>query len=385
MEYIEITPNISDSDKKNRTFTCPEKNCFLTPYVNITKKDGFNFIINSHCRNNHTSNNLSIKEFLSLSNKNIEDIICNYCSLNRNKNKNIRLYYCNKCSKYICNLEKCNNEHETKCENKILIELDKIDSDCHIHGKNLVYFCQDCNISFCHFCKGHENHNKILINEKTSYNKFKSELILKINNNLKILESIYNEINKHFNNFLLIYEENKRLFEVNLLFLENIADDVIINGEINKNIENSIFIKEKELKSSLEYYEKSFNSLKNDFMDEFFESDKDKRNRSLLFLTKIPAIIDFKKRNTGIFSKGNFKVLDITKKWFLPPDTTISSIIFQLRKEIKIGKDGCLCYVNYENRSIYVDYGLTISEVNKKYKQNDGYLHLTFQIGIVEF
>ena len=85
MEYIEIVPETTDFDKKNRTYRCPEKDCFLTPYINITKNDNFNFIINSHCRNNHTNNNLTLKEFLSLSNKNIENINCNYCSLNRKK------------------------------------------------------------------------------------------------------------------------------------------------------------------------------------------------------------------------------------------------------------------------------------------------------------
>jgi len=356
----------------------------LTPYVNIAKNDSFNFIINSHCRNNHINNNLKIKEFLSLSNKNIENIKCNYCSLNRKENKNIRLYYCNKCNKYICNLEKCNNEHETKCKNKILIELDKIDSDCHIHGKNLIYFCQDCNICFCHLCDGHKNHNKKSINVKYSFNESKSELILKINNNLEILKSIYNEVNKHFKNFLLIYEENKKLLEVNLLFLENITDDVIINGEIEKNIENSIFIKKKEFKSTLEYYEKSFNSLKNYFIDEFFESNKDKQKQLLLLQTKIPVIFDFIKLKTGLFSNGGFKVLDVAQKKFLfPPDVTISFVTFSMRKHMKVdGKEVCYCLVNGKYN---VGYELTMFEVYKKYKQNDDLLHITFQIGEYTF
>ena len=384
MEYIEIAPETTDFDKKNRTYRCPEKDCFLTPYINITKNDNFNFIINSHCRNNHTNNNLTLKEFLSLSNKNIENINCNYCSLNRKKNKNIRLYYCNKCNKYICNLEKCNNEHETKCKNKILIELNKIDSDCHIHGKNLIYFCQDCNISFCHLCDGHKNHNKKLINEKYGLKKFKSELISKINNNLEILKSIYNEVNKHFKEFLLIYEENKKLLEVNLLFLDNITNDEIINGEIQQNIENSIFIKKKELKSTLEYYEKSFHSLKNYFIDDFFEFNKDQQKLLLLLHTKIPVIFDFMKRKSGSFSNGGFKVLDVAQKKFLfPPDMTIGAVSFFLRKKMKVGrKEGCYCFVNGKYG---LGYELEMFEVYKKYKQNDGCLHITFQIGIEEF
>lgn len=382
MEYMEITPEISDFDTKNRTYRCPEKNCFLTPYVYITKNNDFNFTVNCHCRNNHTYNNLTIKEFLSFSNKNIEDINCNHCSLNR-KNKNLRLYYCNKCKKYICNLEKCNNEHEIECKNKILVEFEKIDSDCLIHGKNLIYFCQDCNIGFCHLCEGHESHNKKSINEKYNYTKFKNELILKINNNLQILNSIYSNINKHFKNFLLIYEENKKLLEVNLLFLEKLNDNEIINGEINKNIENCIFIKNKELKSSLEYYEKSFNLLKNYFMDDFLEYNKNKQNELLSWLTKIPVIFNFRKLNTSIFSKSGFKDLNITKKWLLPPDTTIGFISSKLRKEMKVDeKVAFFCMVNGKYS---VGYELDISEVYEKYKQNDGYLYITYQIGEFEY
>lgn len=374
-----IAPKISDSDKINTIYRCPEKNCFLTPNVNITKNNNFNFIIKSHCRNNHTKDNLSIKEFLSLAKKNTEDINCNYCSLNIKQNKNIRLYYCNKCDKFIFNLEKFNNEHEIECKNKILIELDKIDSDCNIHGKNLIYFCQDCNVSFCSLCDGHNKHNTKLIDAKNSYNKYKNELILKIKNNLEILNSIYNEGNKHFKNFLLIYEENKKLLEVNLLFLENLTDNVIINGEINKKIENSIYIKKKELQSSLEFYEKSFNSLNNDFMVEFFESNKDEQNKLLLWFAKIPVIINFKKKNTGFFSKGDFKVLDITKKYLLPSDTTISFISSLLRKEMKVDEgESCFCLVDGK---YYVGYELKLSEVYEKYKPDDGYLHITFVIG----
>ena len=73
-------------------------------------------------------------------------------------------------------------------------------------------------------------------------------------------------------------------------------------------------------------------------MDEFFESNKDKQKQLLLWLTKISVIIDFQKKNNGFFSKGGFKMLDITKKYLLPSDTTISYISSLLRKETNVKK-----------------------------------------------
>ena len=378
-----FTADILNLDNKNRSYKCPEKDCFLTPSVNITKNDNSNFIINCCCRINHSKNNLSINEFLSLSDKRIDNICCNHCELNSNKNKNIRLYYCYQCKKYICNQEKCNNEHETNCKNKILTELEKIDSDCLIHGKNLIYFCQDCNISFCNMCEEHKNHNKSSIKNIFNYNKYKKELITKINNNLKILELIFNDIDKYYKNFLLTYKENKKLLELNILLLDNLSDNEMINGEINKNIENCVFIKKKELKSTLEYYEKSFTSIKNNFVDEFFEFNKKEQEKLLTFFQKIPVIINFKQYYQGIFSGSGYKNLNIIKKFLFPPDTTTSQISFMLRKDMKVGKRECAFLL--VNGNTGCDYGLNISEIYEKYKQNDGYLYMTYQIGEAMF
>ena len=62
---------------------------------------------------------------------------------------------------------------------------------------------------------------------------------------------------------------------------------------------------------------------------------------------------------------------------------TIGAVSFFLRKKMKVdGKEGCYCFVNGKYG---LGYELEMFEVYKKYKQNDGCLHITFLIGIEEF
>ena len=62
---------------------------------------------------------------------------------------------------------------------------------------------------------------------------------------------------------------------------------------------------------------------------------------------------------------------------------TISAKCFMLRKKMKVdGKEVCFCLVDGKYS---LGYELEMFEVYKKYKQNDGCLHITFLIGIEEF
>lgn len=62
---------------------------------------------------------------------------------------------------------------------------------------------------------------------------------------------------------------------------------------------------------------------------------------------------------------------------------TIGAVSFFLRKKMKVdGKEGCYCLADGKYG---LGYELEMFEVYKKYKQNDGCLHITFLIGIEEF
>ena len=158
-------PKFINIEDNNYSLRCLEKDCFLIPYITLNKDKDNNIVINYKCRNNHKGENIPIDSYKSFFNKKLEDLLCSFCSLNNEKDKNIKLYYCCSCKKYICNLEKCNNNHEKQCNNNNLIQLEKIDSDCIIHGKSLIYFCEDCQVSFCNLCKNHQDHKKIIIDE----------------------------------------------------------------------------------------------------------------------------------------------------------------------------------------------------------------------------
>ena len=59
---------------KSKILRCCEKNCYLIPSIKIIRDENNNFMINYHCRNNHKKENMPIKEFLSLSSKELKDI-----------------------------------------------------------------------------------------------------------------------------------------------------------------------------------------------------------------------------------------------------------------------------------------------------------------------
>ena len=150
----------------NNYLRCLEKDCFLVPYITLNKDKDNNVTFNYHCRNNHKGTNIPIENYQLLFENKLDNLLCSFCSLNKEKDKNIiRLYYCYKCKKYICNLENCNKNHEIQCDNNDLIQLEKINSNCILHGKNLLYFCEDCKISFCYLCQNHKDHKKKNIEE----------------------------------------------------------------------------------------------------------------------------------------------------------------------------------------------------------------------------
>ena len=371
-------PNDSNLKIDNRkTLRCCEKNCYLNPSINIIKDDNSNFMINYHCRNNHKKENMPIKEFLSLSNKELKDICCNYCSLNKDKNKDIIIYHCYKCQKYICNLDK--KKHSNECDNSILIEIEKIDLVCNIHGKKLSYFCNDCKISFCVMCKEHQNHNKNYIDE-LKFEEFEKKILLnEINKNLNDLDIIYNEIkNVLMKKITDIYVMNKNLLELNKILLDNLNNKELI-GEINGNAIKAFFMKTNKIEKTLSYYKDSFDILENYFKDEFYEFNIEKQKKLLQNRRGIPIEVSYGEDTLSIFSYYTTKK-NLGRK-IVPPDATISFISYYLRRVFKplptdIHAD--MLILDENDKEVNVPGEITLSEVYKKYKRNDGILYFYF-------
>ena len=130
------TPNLPNT-VINICLRCLEEDFFLIPYIKINKDKDNNIMIKNKKYTRIVCVEIIIKEktfpivnYISLLDKKLEDILCSIFSFNREKDKNIRLYFCYKCKKYFCNLEKCNNNHEKQCENNDLIQLEKLNSYC---------------------------------------------------------------------------------------------------------------------------------------------------------------------------------------------------------------------------------------------------------------
>ena len=362
------TPNLPEVDNHN-CFRCLEKDCFLIPYISLNKDKDNNFIVNYKCRNNHKGENISMNNYKSFLNKKLEDILCHYCSSNKEKDKSIRVYYCYKCKKYICNLEKCNNNHEKQCDNNGLIQLENLDSYCILHGRNLIYYCEDCNMSFCNLCKSHEGHEKKIIGEMSISEEEKKMVIDRIEQNLKELEIIYNNIKENLINKLSkIYEMNKNILALNKKIIENLNKNET-NGEIYRNFNNCKYIKEIKLKDNLDYYNNIFKQIENFLSDEFFEFDEEKRKSKLYFWNKIPLVISFHKDLKKILKNKKMEV----KKLLANPKMTMANVSSIIRKEMKNPERSLFFLIN---KKISVNYEITLKEIYDKYKDDDGYLNL---------
>ena len=375
---VQETPAPPYIQNDYNTIRCLEKNCFSIPLINIIK-DNNNIMINYKCTNGHKDQNIPIQKFITLGNKNIGNFCCNNCSLNRDKNKDIRLYYCYKCKETICNLEKCNIKHETKCENKNLIELEKFDSTCLIHGKYYIFYCNDCKISFCSSCENHKNHDKSLIDEIGFDNTDKNIIIREINESLNKLDQLYNKIKNINTNITKIYEMNKSLLQLNKIFYENLNNKEI-NGEIYKNALNCFYLKNIDLKKNFDYFENISLEMEKYFINTFFEFDSEKQRQILKFRKKIPVEISFEEfRNSfSFFSKGNKKIKDNEKK-LCPPEITINQLIYLYRNKMKLDKKEAI-YM-FVNGKTSVTGELTLSEVYDKYKNDDNILKLSIVVG----
>ena len=364
------TPNLPNKDNHNNNcFRCIEKDCYLIPYISFNKDKDNNLMFNCHCRNGHKQENIPINDYKNFLNKKLEDLLCNFCSLNKEKDKNIRLYYCYKCQKYICNLEKCNNSHEKECDNNDLIQLEKIDSYCILHGKNLIYYCEDCKISICNLCKNHESHKKTIIGEMNIKNEDKELIIKNIEKNLNDLEIIYSNLKeKLINKLSNIYEMNKNLLLLNKKIIENLNDKEM-NGEIYVNVKNCKYIKEIKIQNDLDYFNNIFKQIEDYLSNEFFEFDEEKQKNKLRFWNRIPLIISFDKDVKKLLKDKKIE----TKKVLVNPAMTVSQFSFLIKKDMKYPDE----YLIFCANSKYsVTYDRTFKEIYDQYKADDDMLYL---------
>ena len=238
---------------------CPK--CYLIPSIRIYEEQN-KLKLYFKCGNNHEFKD----DFTSLYNQSkidFDNITCKICSI---KKLDKKFYICNECKNFFCN--KCRIEHIEKNSNHLCLNLNKYDSRCKIHNKDLIGYCDEHQMNYCDYCpkNNHEfNRNKLIYDEEVNnYENIIKNYENKIIDNNKELDSfikkieeiltiIKNQIKATQTNQLIKIYFQKELIEtykymknqknLNYQIIENVRNimKLSIKIELNQNINNIIY------------------------------------------------------------------------------------------------------------------------------------------------
>ena len=218
---------------------CPK--CPLIPIINITTTKEGTLICEYRCPSFHMGL-IKLEEMIKTPNEKNKSkskelaIKCLSCKGDLSKmNKNI-LKYCGICGNYIC--DHCIEGHnKVKSKHKV-INYNKINSVCLIHGINIKFYCFTCLRNICTKCVGHKNHC------------FKE--LKEIEPNKELIENMeyyFQEVFNYFSSIEKNIEENdKEKFiefkDRNLLLLYFVKDlyQIYLNKKEKKTLNGEIII-----------------------------------------------------------------------------------------------------------------------------------------------
>ena len=186
--------------KPNNILKCPD--CNLLCYFDLNYKEDGKSTIKYICESKEKhEGNLLLNDYLNIYDKNsIFKEKCRDCGKNKNEIQG-DLFYCSKCSKFLCNLCQVNHPNGNKHN---VINYNKYDSLCKVHGNTFCFFCIDCKKNICFYCQGeHRNHNLInlfdvnfLENDKIRIKKEINESYLSIQKIQILIENLILILNK---------------------------------------------------------------------------------------------------------------------------------------------------------------------------------------------
>ena len=355
----------NNKEAKINPCRCPK--CFLIPSIKIYEEDNklkLNFI----CPNNHEFNEL----FESLYNKSkidIENIQCKICNNKKLKNK---FYLCNECNNFYC--KKCKKEHN-KEKNHLCININKCDSVCKIHNKDLLGYCEEHKKNYCNYCTDNQHDFKrykfIYDEEMNNYLNIIKKYEDKIkNNNQKLnlfakkiedlLETIKNLIkNSQINESIEInfqkeiintYKYMKEQKNLNYQIIENVRNimKMPIKTELNKNIMNIInkneilienFIDEIKLELGILKENEKFKNFKIENMENLTTLNNNQRD-----------IFSLVKLNDERFAAGDsFSNLIIYNKETFKPDLIIKNNLGNLFTFTQLKNKNLACSFDKNN------------------------------------
>ena len=322
--------------------------------LNLNTPDN-NSILSSKniCGSNHTNSNNNIIVFNTNNNNN------NINNNNNNKTNN------NIITKINNNFNNMNNNNNTTPNNALLIT--QKDTKCFKHSFEYQFYCYDCKKNLCKICNNeHLNHNEVKldnikpqINEINAYkevlnkkyselnkkieliNKWKSEFIEGINNNIKILQNFLflkkailqsyelHENNSYSNYNLLQNFHKLKNLELNFTELEQFFNEndwikkgyILINSvkktksiltenEYNQNDEEEKLTERvylKNLKIGNNILEKNKTRNQRNSMPRNIEKSEKTENYRTFCLANNSDIKNIKKNNNMLFKSGTLK------------------------------------------------------------------------------
>ena len=181
--------------------------CNLIPLININYEQNIP-MISYECQNKH-KNTLNLSEYLKVNKKNsIFKEKYNEC-----KETNDNSYFCSKCNKFLC--KECSNKHSDK-NNHMLIQNDRFDSICNLHGNTFSSYCINCKSNLCVYCiNKHIQHKIINLSNIIPSEVEKKELFVKLNE----LKNLIDKIEEVKNNIIKELDKLKENNSIEIKFI----------------------------------------------------------------------------------------------------------------------------------------------------------------------
>ena len=237
------------------SYSCPQ--CALIPEILII--DRIKGIIKIKCS---THGDQEIKLSDSVKSLTINNCINSKCEICSKFSKKIHKKFCIHCNKIIC--KECLKNHES---NEKLLNVSEMNTKCHLHLENFLFYCYDCDKSLCESCissREHKFHKKDLLNElepneekinyfenlNEKYLKEKNMLLMKIeelDNLIKLNELLLNSFKKNPEAYRYIMNIN------NLYQQKDTANEEVFEKE-NKE-EDKTLIKDEDKGDNIEFNE----------------------------------------------------------------------------------------------------------------------------------
>ena len=229
--YIE-TENGEKDFNPNNIPRCPF--CNIICSINLSYEKGIS-IIEYECEGGHKGKE-TLTSFLKKSRKHsIFKEECSECNINQNDN--ISFFICSQCKCFIC--EKCVCHHNDGI-NHIPFIISKFDSICCEHSNLYSYYCNNCKMNLCVFCKDeHDSHFLIQLNKlKISFDEKKD--ILKNISEVEIMVKNIEELKNEFIKCLSVFQDSN-LIEIKFLkYLYDTYEFSEMRNNMNYNIYNNL-------------------------------------------------------------------------------------------------------------------------------------------------